>query len=183
MKKGFTLIEITVVVAIIIILASIFIANYREGEKQFALQRSAHQLAQDLRGVQEMAMAGQEFDNFFPAGGYGIYFEEGLNSYILFADCDGDGKYDESGDASNCDPETADPDNPYPEMIERVYLEDDIMVSSLSSDVGDILEITFFPPDPIVTIIPPATSASIELSFNDFPLTVTINKAGLIDIR
>ncbi len=57
----------TVVISIIILLSTFFIANYRGGEKQFALKRSVHQLAQDLRRAQEMAMSSQKTpDGFGP---------------------------------------------------------------------------------------------------------------------
>ena len=87
---GFTLLEITVVIAITSILATIFVIGYRGNEKQFALQRSAFRLSQDLRTAQEMAMAGERFNGAFPTGGYGLYFAQDSNSYILFADCNND---------------------------------------------------------------------------------------------
>ena len=67
---GFTLAELLIVIAIILFLFPMIIANYNAGEKQFSLYRSAHNLAQDLRDTQEMAMIGQltplSFDQSFP---------------------------------------------------------------------------------------------------------------------
>jgi len=181
--RGFTLLEITVVISIIILLGTIFIANYRGGEKQFALRRSANKLAQDLRRTQEMAMSGVLFNGVFPKGGYGIHLKEDLDSYILFADCDGDGESDENGPALTCTDAT--PENPYPETIEEISLEEGIKILTLNPHTGSkALEITFFPPDPTVTINPDASSATISLTFDGVSQkTVTVNKVGLIDIE
>ena len=165
MKRGFTLIEITVVSGIIILLAGIVLANYRAGEKQFALRRSAHKLAQDLRTAQEMAMSSRKFGGTFPAGGYGIHFQEGSGAYILFADSNDSDVYDEG------------------EEVQELSLEKGIKISGLSPDSP--LDITFFPPDPFITINRTADnkSAGISLSFTDGQsITININIAGLIDI-
>ena len=55
--EGFTLIEFLVVISIMTILALIVVPNYQRMHRQFALQRSASKIAQDIRGVQEMAIA------------------------------------------------------------------------------------------------------------------------------
>lgn len=179
---GFTLLEITVVVSIIILLSTIFLVNYRGGERQFALKRSAHKLAQDLRGAQEMAMSSKKFEDTFPKGGYGIHFKKDLNSYILFADCNGNGESDETGPAFTCADAT--PENPYPETIEELSLEEGIKISALTpSSLANTLEIIFFPPDPTITINPSANSASITLTINGQSKTVFINIVGLIDIE
>lgn len=192
-NKSFTLIEITVVITIIIFLALIFIVSYRGGEKKFALLRSANKLGQDLRIAQEMAMAGQktapEFGpETFPKGGYGIYFEidsENPKEYkiVLFADCDKDNEYDESGTAQSC--EIASEGNPFQEKVKEFTLEEEIYISEFFPS-GDSLVITFFPPDPKITINgnPDVNLASISLTFEDSNSvrSVTINKIGLIDI-
>lgn len=196
-SKGFTLLEITVVVAIITLLSTIFLANYREGEKQFSLQRSAHKLAQDLRRTQEMAMSSQkvplDFDSEepFPKGGYGIHFmvnptqgycQTASKGYciILFADCNNNGNYDKTGGATSCG--VADELTAYPEKIEEISLEEGIYILELSSQENP-LSIIFFPPDPIVTINPSANSASINLGVNGQSKTVFINITGLIDVE
>ena len=190
-SRGFTLIEITIVVSIIIILGTIFIANYRGGEKQFALKRSAHKMAQDLRGAQEMAMSARpttpaSFQGAFPKGGYGIYFEKGARSYILFADCDGNGLYSESGSASSC-AAAKEEGASFPEKLEEFYLEEGIYIKAIKDMASvDELSITIFPPDPTVTINANdlAESAEIHLTFDgNSEKIISINKSGLIEIK
>lgn len=194
-NKGFTLLEITVVIVIIIFLSTIFVINYRGGEKQFALKRSAHKLAQDLRGAQEMALAGQEFKGIFQ-GGYGIHFTvtpetEKTGEYTLFVDCkDLSGSDNKVFDSVNttCDDCTGNcVDNILSEEVEIISLEEGIYISELSPSLsGDPLSILFFPPDPTVTINgdPIINSASITLTFDgQSTKTVSVNKAGLIEVE
>ena len=193
-QKAFTLLEITVVVAIIGLLAAIVLANYRGGEKQSALLRSTHRLAQDLRRAEEMAISSQktspEFgEEVFPRGGYGIYFEidpaapKGYH-IILFADCDQEGDYDDWG-SFTCAEATSGPGNSRDETIEAITLEEGIKIKKLQVDSFpvDFLPITFTPPDPTVTIAE-GNEAAITLCLKDnenITRTVTVNKAGLID--
>jgi len=190
MKKGFTLLEITVVVSIIIFLSTIFIANYRGGEKQFALSRSTNKLAQDLRKVEEMALSSQRTpDAFepdtFPKGGYGVYFRKGATSYILFADCDGNGIYSEPGSAPTCAAAGGLAGSFLKgEKLEEFYFEEGVYIKDITPISGDnSFSITFFPPDPKVTINPQANSASVYLTFDGVTeKIIKINIAGLIDI-
>jgi len=100
-QQGFTIIELLTSIAVVVILTAIVFANYRSGERQYALQRSTHKLAQDIRRIQEMATSTREFNcggsPIIPPGGYGVYFPRlsiANNYYILFADCDGGFDYD-----------------------------------------------------------------------------------------
>ncbi len=187
--RGFTLLEITVVISIMILLGTIFIANYRGGEKQFALKRSTNKLAQDLRRVEEMAMSSQRTpDSFepgaFPKGGYGIYFQKNSNSYILFADCDGNGVYSGAGTSPTCASSTASFSFWKGEKLEEITLEQGIYIKDLVPSSLNYLSITFFPPDPTITINPQASSATIYLTFGGVSQkTITINKVGLIEIE
>lgn len=84
--RGFTLIEILVVIAIIILLSGIIFSNYRSGESQFALLRSAHKLTQDIRRAQEMAMSMREYPGPIPKG-YGVYFNFATaTQYLIYRD-------------------------------------------------------------------------------------------------
>jgi prepilin-type N-terminal cleavage/methylation domain-containing protein len=188
MQKGFTLLEVIVVVVIIALLSVIFIANFRGGEQQFALQRSVHKLAQDLRRAQGLALAGQEFKGIFQ-GGYGIHFVETPESektgkYILFVDCNNNNTFDGEA-ATPCDDCTGASciEDIFSEEVEEIPLENEIKISKLKPTFP--LDIVFYPPDPETTINndPSISSASITLNFNGQTKKITVNTAGLIDIE
>ncbi len=90
-QKGFSLTELMVVTAVVISLTFLVMVNQRFSQKKFALQRSAHQLAQDIRRAQEMAMSGRECpecEGQLPTG-YGIQLRTSQGSnmfYKLYAD-------------------------------------------------------------------------------------------------
>lgn len=190
---GFTLIELMVVLAIIIGLAGIVLANYRGGERQSALLRSTHRLAQDLRWVEEMAIASQktppEFgEEVFPRGGYGIYFKidpQTPKGYriILFADCDGEGDYDDLPIATTCAGSAPGTGKSRDETIKTLTLEEGVVIKTLFP--SSPLSITFKPPDPEI-FISGGNLAIITLSLKDAPTitrTITVHKTGLIDTK
>lgn len=162
MRKAFTLIEILIVVAIIIIFTSLTIVFFGPGRQNLALIRSAHKLSQDIRKVSEMALSSKEFQGFVPKK-YGLYLEKNSNYYILFADIDGENDYDDG------------------EEIEEVFLERKVKISYLSQDP---LIITFEPPDPVI-YISAGEEAKIDLSLETDPtktISIKINIFGLVDI-
>jgi len=193
--KGFTLIEMMVVVGIIVFITALSFASYREGQSQYALQLSAQKLASDLRNAQNMALSTVTGNGEpAPAGGYGIYFNNsaGKNSaYTLFAD-------------TNIN--TTDPDLPA-----YVYSDQDTKLGDTDLkkgvEIGNIsltqnntavdttsAYVIFTPPDPIITIGPydlsETSSSPTQLNINIFLTNdsnkckmVTINKFGKIDIE
>lgn len=171
-KNGFTLIELIVVIGIVALLTVLILPNYGQGREQFALQRSAHKLAQDLRQAQEMAMSAKKFHDLIPPGGYGIYFDKTNlpQSYILFADCDGDKEYDLTGN----------PCNGYSEKVSEQELEKKVKIKNLTASP---LNIVFTPPDPEVFINQTFSLGVITLTNDGQTKTVTVNKAGLISIE
>ncbi len=164
-SAGLTLVELLVVISIIAVISAIVFANYREGEKQFALQRSAHKLAQDIRRAQNMAMAARGIGGVVPRG-YGIHLiTTSPTQYILFADNNGNGLRD-AGDTD----------------VETLGLETGNSITGLSP--ASPLTIVFFPPDPTVLISgsPANTLASISLNYaGGAGRTVSVNRAGLIE--
>jgi len=82
-QKGFTLFEMLVVIAIIAIISILVLANYRQGQKTYALEQSAQKLVSDIRQVQGMAISGYKAPNFTTIGGYGVRIIDG-NSYKIF---------------------------------------------------------------------------------------------------
>jgi prepilin-type N-terminal cleavage/methylation domain-containing protein len=207
MKKqnGFTLLEITVVVAIIALLSTIFLANYRGGDKQYALLRASHKLAQDIRTIEEMALSsrktpGEIFGGTFPRGGYGIYvtndpsgdyqcptapLSEGGYCIILFADCDEGQDYDFQGSAENCSvASSVNEGDSVNEKIKDLILETGVKIINISP--SSPLTITFSPPDPTVVINknPNIDSAFIELGYEGQTggKKIEINRLGQIEI-
>jgi len=130
-------------------------------------------------------MSSQRFEGSFPHGGYGLHFDIGNNSYILFADCDDDGQYDQTGAALSCSDAFTNQQG-YQEKIKEFSLEERISISDLSPKTGNSLNVTYFPPDPVVKINgdPGLTVGFITLTFGgEFTKTVKIYATGLIDIE
>ena len=186
-SKGFTLLELLVVVGVIVTLSTVALSGYRTGEDKFALQRSAVKLAQDLRRAETMAMTGESapstFGGIFPSGGYGFYFANGASSYVLFSDCNNNAEYESSGSAISCTASTG--ANPFPETMETIPLETGAVISNISPATS--FSVTFYPPDPTIKITGADSQsynqAVITLSLYGKTKTVTINNVGLIDIN
>lgn len=188
MKKAFTLIELLVVISIVAVLTVIILPNFKNAEKQFALQSSAHEIAQDIKKAQVMAISSKTFNGIIPSGGYGIYFPIQQNYVILFADCGNYGQYDSGGNSCNGVSET----------VEQLYLKKNIYINNVSGepqgqgcvDSNSNGWTIFTAPDPKVYL---AIGASRECSIINVVIclspdcvktkTVTINKGGLIDIK
>jgi prepilin-type N-terminal cleavage/methylation domain-containing protein len=176
-KKGFTLVELMVTVSIISLLSVVVFANYRAGGKQFALERSVHKLAQDIRRAQNMTMGAVEcLSGTACAGqvppGYGIRLSQGDTFYRLYADTNppkGNEQYD-GGDV----------------IFEPIYLENGVYIFSASPAS---FSINFKPPDPVVRIRGgggDVTEARITIALQadtSKTKTIKVNKAGLIEIE
>lgn len=189
LKKGFTLIEMTVVITIIILLSSFFFANYHSGEKMLNLKRSAHQLSQIIRKAEELSLSSQEIsfqnqpDPGLPKGGYGIYVDKNNIKYILFADCNDSHDFNK-GSGLNCD----DLDIPVDETMEEFFLEKKVIVDQIlaGGNSAEKIYITFIPPDPTIRIYSdqggPHDTAQIILKCENQTKSIYINSVGLIDI-
>jgi len=133
-EKSFTLIEILVSIFIIILMSGIIFANYRQGGQQFALQRSANKLAQDIRRAQEMTISAQKHNGIIPPGGYGINLDtnQSTEEYILFAN-----------QGAGCVYSVAEDD-----VIDKGNFEREVKISQLLKDgsPSSVLTICFLPP-------------------------------------
>lgn len=162
-NKGFTLIELIVVTAIIVLLLGLALPSYRSANKSLALQRAIHKLAQDLRRAQEMAMSATEVEvegeGVVPEGGYGLYLNINQpNQYILFADFDANQEYTDEN-----------------EKVDKIELEGEVEISDFRpiDAVGDDLSIVFLPPDPIIILSPDFDLALINLKTKGLTMQTT----------
>lgn len=180
-KKGFTLVEVLVVIAIMVIVLMVTLASYRVGSQRLALKRSVHKLSQDIRKAQEMAMSTREFQGSIPQGGYGLFFRNYVSwgidfphTYIIWADKNEDQMFDLSS-----------------EIVEQIRLEKGIKIKQFILEKDELesqsiyIYFSFIPPEPQTYIPSSFDSVKIILSLesdSSVTRTVRINKAGLIEI-
>ena len=133
MNKGFTMIELAVVITVIVILSAVLISGNQGAEKKMALQRAAYHLSQEFREVQEMAMGSGETQ--CNTHSFGLYFHQVQypDSYIIFADCNGNKRKDSPS-----------------ENIREAKLEKGVIIYNVAPSVPS--EVVFLPPDPFVFI-------------------------------
>ncbi len=181
-QRGFTLVEMLVVIFIISLLSSLLIASYRTGQKQYALDAAAQKLVSDLRRVQSMAMSGSMV---VPESGgapqqyraYGIGLKKGDAQYAIFADS----KNDDCLDTMTGNPSLRDT------VIETVKLPPNVTIAAINPSTAppSILSICYLPPDPTTYFVGARTSpqATIKLQYgSDASLvkTITVNLSGAV---
>jgi len=101
LKKGFTLAEMLIVIAIVAVISTVVLFGYREFSDRLSLASAAQEIAIAIResqaygvSVRETGSGTQDFDN-----AYGIYFD--INNptiYYLYSDLNDDQKYDHTND-------------------------------------------------------------------------------------
>lgn len=92
-SKGFTIIELLMVMAIVIIFPTVVVSNFSRLERQFTLSRVAYSFAQELRSTQNKALAWVQYKDkngkVLPVSGYGLYVDVavlGNKKYVVYAD-------------------------------------------------------------------------------------------------
>lgn len=182
-ENGMTLIEVLIITSLVAILSGIVFFNYRASQSQFALQRSAYKLAQDIRRGKYLALNTKEFEGDIPDG-YGVYIRPSFydSSYIIYADQNGNRRYEGSP-----------PDG----TVETSYLEEGIYLKNLRVKVLGVwmsinqASINFSPPDPEVSIRGPMglidfSEAKIELAQRSDPNKtkgIIVNRLGLVTVE
>jgi len=173
-NKGFTLIELLVVAIIIGVLSAFVLANYPSYGREFALDRSANKLAQDIRRAQEKAVAMEEISGS-PPQGYGVYFNTSTHpsSYKLSA-------YEKEGSEWSATDTWEDTIS----LESKVKLKD-LKVGGSSVSTSSIV---FEPPDPTIWIIwsnnnSSSSSSTVILYLETEPSktkSILVNSSGLI---
>jgi len=193
--KSFSLIELLVIISMISILTISVVPNFHLADSKIALERAAYKMAQQIRSVEEMAMSSKGTpistfkSNFFPQGGYGLYFATNTDSisYIIFADCNGNEKYDEGGGSPSIDcANSGTGSSAYPEKVYNISLDSGIKIKQ-GSGPNQINSVIFIPPDPELRMQPnPHSNPKIKLfSTKDANkcVNIYINDVGNIEIK
>jgi len=178
-KRGFTLIEVLIVVAITVLLSGLVFANYKDSQKRYSLAQAIQKLASEIRRVQNMAISGKEIagvcegDVGQPCYGYGVKVEEGEDdSYKIYADWNDDHVFKGSDD----------------KVAETIYLPSVIRIQSVSPD--DELNIFFKPPDPITYINGDSGASALPgeivlevIGNSSLTKKVIVTSSGLIEVE
>ena len=178
-SKGFSLVEMLVVIFISALLSTLIIVNYRAGQEKYNLGQAAQQLASDIRRIQNSALTGRIQGADTPVG-YGIYIKS-VTQYKLFYNSTlippaWAERYKETGSPSSIN-------------IDIINLS-----SGLTFNAGSVGHCVFFaPPDPTTFIDgdigPPITFTLCPSSCSPCPggcsnnKTITVDIGGRIDIQ
>lgn len=182
-QRGFTIIEMLVVVAIVAILPTIVIANFPKIKLQFALSRAVVRFAQDARATQDKSLASVQYKDTFgvqqPISGYGVYIDLvnlGNKKYLIYADAaPGNQRYDALDYVV--------------QTIDFGKDEPGIVITQIENVFGSTASINFSPPNPATTLTQLNQGQNslnvIFAAVNDTSLVkkVSVNTAGLIEIK
>lgn len=163
MPHGFTLLELLVAVAIIALVSTYVLVNYRATQNRVDVRLEAYRFAATVRQAQNYALGAYENNGAVPVGGWGVYIADSAN-YRLFAD-DGDHVFD-AGDA----------------VVEAKQLPDTVVFPATSQDH----EFVFLPPNP-TTYLDGVNQGSVTITLQQADdasntHTVTMNAFGLVDV-
>jgi len=180
MKRGFTLIEMMVSLAVIAMVSVLFIANFHSANKRTDLILAAQSLVSDLHAAQNDSLGLTKYNGAVPSGGWGVSFAANANSYTLFADVDNNLQYSSSTEGNIN----------YGARV--TTLPPNISISQLQTSLASstpAVNVTFLPPDPqtnIYDVNSGATSTLLTItlkeSINNTTKTVQVNFLGLVEV-
>lgn len=185
---GFTMVEVVVLLAIFVLIASVVLASFPRLSQRINLQSSNQGLALSLRKAQNMAFAVRQVSG--PTGriappAYGVHVELGTpTSYIIFADIANPGGVNDNRYRPGDDV-----------LVETVALAPGVQIDGIISDIGggnapqQVLNVAFTVPEARMTISnaggPVAESAEIFLRSGtlSFRKSAVVRTSGQIQLR
>ncbi len=195
-RRGFSTIEVLMVVLIIALLTSLTLGYSREGEKQIVLATARASLLETI--IQSKNLAFQTFKQIRYLCGYGVHFEN--NQYILFTDLPTGNPLNQrcpmptasgpfySGATENFRVESLDPRLEIlvcfvPQGITSLGL----ALPSILCPGTNVADVLFMPPDPIVLFDPPLPGSDmvIVLRFRDGSSSsrIIVGRAGQVSVQ
>ena len=175
--KGFTIIELLVVLAIFALIISVSLANYNSNNRQSKLKMSMQNFSANIRLTQSYAMGSKDFDDSIsekavvPRGGWGIFLDKTRPwEYKIVADLDDDHNFDSAVDG----------------LYKTLNFDDNIEVEEIIENSTPVTKATIFfqPPDP-QTFINGSNSSDIKIYLKDkvanTSSAVSVNFFGLIE--
>ena len=162
MNRGFTIIEMLVVIGTLALISAILIINIRTGEQQVTLFREQARIVSILSRAKSLSVA--TFGKTGVPCGYGVHFEA-PGTFLIFKDL-----------ADNCQAS----DQKYSgaaEIHESFQLDPALRFDTLS-----LSDVIFIPPDPSIVITPSQDEATIIIKTikSGTSATIKINSAGQI---
>lgn len=185
-QKGFSLIELLVVTALIVTLASVVWINSRTFGESLALERSANMMAQETRKAMEMSMSMEDYSSSCSGKiSFGIEFEKNNNSYkriVQVVESVGNSHLIRTACRSE---------------LETIVFEKNAKISLIKADGSEknLVRVIFAPPQPKTFIFSTAdasgilksphseTEIKIQSQNGDYEKTIKVNEAGLIEIN
>lgn len=164
--NGYTLIEMLVVVAILMLLTSITILYGRTGEEQVSLFRSQAEIIGVLNRAKTLSL-----QIYFSGGekvcGYGVHFDKTQEAFFLFKDL-----------ADDCSTANHKYDNVNEQMESPRLLPKNLRFGDLTS----VTDVDFVPPDPKTYLTPTSTEATviIQNEAGTANVKIKINQGGQI---
>lgn len=161
MNRGFTIIELLVIIAILMTMSGVLILYNRTGERQIVIFQEQAKVISAVSRARSLSVA--TFGQASAPCGYGVHFEA-PRTVIIFKDL--------AADCGSADKKYTNPD----EKIEQFYLD-----SRVSLDLG-LTDVLFIPPDPTVVITPNPEAAVLNIKEEGGTgmASIKINKSGHI---
>lgn len=162
MKRGFTLVELLVVIGILSLLSATLILYSRAGERQITVFRDQARVISSLTRAKSLAVA--TFGQSGVPCGYGVSFAA-PRTFLIFKDV--------AADCQSTDNRYSGP----AELVEEFQLDANLMFEALT-----LSDVIFIPPEPKIIITPAQEQAVITIMTNDggSSATIKINNAGQI---
>lgn len=186
--KGFSIIELAVVMAIMAIMSAIIVPRYSSYKNAKSMSYARTQIMNDIRYAQTYTLSTKKMpdasspNGISPTGGYGIHFQKGLSTYVVFGDrmhgaVQPNRIYD-TGSAEN-------------ELFETVSMVSGVTIKGLKLTKGASVsyptrvDYVSVPPYGKVYIDNTADNVTLEITFGNgtpsMDSTITINSSGFIN--